>query len=128
MKPHDGTPLTDEQTLYIYFGVAILVGAITGVVLHFMFQWISKGLGLDISSEEQAKVTIASYRAGRAQKKAAQGDQGLNLHLKTDNNDQTLVLENSDLARLKSESLRSPIGLLSTTILEEDDSSGVDFG
>src|SRR3984893_19492681 len=61
------------QTLYIYFGIAIIVGLTTGLILHFLFTTSAHMLGLDIQPPEndpKAKGhTAASYRASREKRK-----------------------------------------------------------
>ena len=70
---------------------------------------------------------MASYRAGRARKKE-QGLSGLAMNVGPEKPHQTLIIKNSDLSKLKRGPPESPIGLMSTTILEEDDTSEADFG
>jgi hypothetical protein len=61
------------QTLYIYFGIAIIVGLTTGLIFHFLFTTSAHMLGLDIQpaqNDPKAKGhTAASYRASREKRK-----------------------------------------------------------
>lgn len=50
------------QTLYIFFGVAVLVGVITGTSLHYVYSFISSLLDLEGQPEERRGRTLASHR------------------------------------------------------------------
>ena len=56
------------QTLYIFFGVAVLVGVITGTCIHYAYSFISSLLDLMGQPEEQRGRTLASYRRQQQQK------------------------------------------------------------
>ena len=56
------------QTLYIFFGVAVLVGVITGTSLHYVYSFISSLLDLEGQPEEHRGRTLASYRREKQQK------------------------------------------------------------
>ena len=56
------------QTLYIFFGVAVLVGAITGTSVHYVYSFISTMLDLEDQPEEHRGRTLASHRRERQQK------------------------------------------------------------
>ena len=56
------------QTLYIFFGVAVLVGAITGTSVHYVYGFISSILDLEGQPEEHRGRTLASHRRERQQK------------------------------------------------------------
>lgn len=56
------------QTLYIFFGVAVLVGVITGTCLHYVYSFISSLLEMMGQPEEQRGRTLASYRRQQQQK------------------------------------------------------------
>ena len=89
---------------------------------------MSKSLGLYAASEADPKMTVAAYRASRAQKKAKQDTEEAEDNGTFNHDDRALIIDNSDLTGLKTDSPKSPIGLMSTTILEEDDSSDIGFG
>ena len=124
------------QTLYIYFGVAVLVGILLGAILHTTFNFIIKTFGIDKASEERGR-TLAAYRAEKAAKQARKARQTLprvGVDLKPLRVDNALKDEYAEWLRREkspviSPHLRSPgtRGLLSTTILEEDDSSEAGF-
>jgi len=124
------------QTLYIFFGVAAIVGIITGLILHFLSKTSTHILGLDNrAAERPAKGhSAASYRASREKKKkkldkeltdaAKARMQALDPLLRE-------ALQHSPGGRLSMpQSPNTPKrrdGLLSTTILEEVESSEGDF-
>ena len=56
------------QTLYIFFGVAVLVGAITGTSVHYVYSFISTMLDLQDQPKEHRGRTLASHRRERQQK------------------------------------------------------------
>ena len=115
------------QTLYIYFGVAIIVGLTTGLILHFLSRTSAHILGLDIQPPEnelKAKGhTAATYRASRERRKK--------LDKEVTNAAKARLLTLDPL--LRGSTPQSPItpkrrdGLLSTTILEEVEDSDGDF-
>ena len=125
------------QTLYIYFGIAIIVGLTTGLILHFLSTTSVHILGLDIQpAQNEQKVkghTAASYRASREKRKK--------LDKEVTNAAKARLLTLDPLLR---EAFQHSLGgrgsapqspntpkrrdsLLSTTILEEVEDSGGDF-
>lgn len=116
-------PLTGSlQTLYIFFGIAALVGIVTGASLHYISGFIMSLLQLDAPPEEQRGRTLASYRAEEQERwvaknpimKLRQKEEGPhrdNLRLKEESTDRNLVVQDQ----------RS--GNRFNTILEEEDSS-----
>jgi hypothetical protein len=125
------------QTLYIYFGIAIIVGLTTGLILHFLSTTSAHILGLDIQPSANDPIakghTAASYRASRERRKK--------LDKEVTNAAKARLLTLDPLLR---EALQhSPGGrgstpqspntpkrrdsLLSTTILEEVEDSDGDF-
>lgn len=93
------------QTLYIYLGIAGLIGCSAGLCLHFAFGFLSTTLNIHDSQPSKAlpkQRTAAEYRAARRERKA---DMGIS----------------TPPAVKKGSSLRRR-GLLSQTIIEEDDS------
>ncbi|KAI9714903.1 MAG: hypothetical protein M1820_000192 [Bogoriella megaspora] len=101
--------LAQFETLYIYLGVASLVGLVTGVTVYVILQLISSVFGLYAEEEksELPKRTVASYRAARRKKKLG--------------NVRDSIMSPVYLSRSEKES-NTHLGLLSQTILEEDDS------
>ena len=55
--------LTGSQTLYIFFGIAALVGIVTGMSLHYVSAFIISILSLESPPEKPRGRTLASYRA-----------------------------------------------------------------
>jgi hypothetical protein len=51
-----------EQTLYIFFGVAVLIGVLTGTSLHYVSGFMLSLLDLKSQPEEQRGRTLASFR------------------------------------------------------------------
>lgn len=116
-------PLTGSlQTLYIFFGIAALVGIVTGMSLHYLSGFIISLLNLDASPEEQRGRTLASYHAEERERwdakgpimtpgQKGEGPLRNNLRLKEDYMDRISVTQDQ----------RS--GNRFNTILEEEDSS-----
>lgn len=116
-------PLTGSlQTLYIFFGIAALVGIVTGASLHYISGFITSLLQLDASAEEQRGRTLASYRAEEQERWDAkdsimrlrqkeEGPHRDDLRLKEDSMDRNSLVQDQ----------RS--GTRFNTILEEEDSS-----
>ncbi|GME53702.1 hypothetical protein GTA08_BOTSDO09251 [Neofusicoccum parvum] len=100
--------LAKLETLYVYLGVAGIVGVTAGGILYFSFSVLKSAFNLD-SYDEISGVTAAEYRAARHKKKAEQGYSG------------APVLTDSP-GHLKESGLLKRRDLLSQTILEEDDS------
>ncbi|MCJ1403267.1 hypothetical protein MMC11_006490 [Xylographa trunciseda] len=117
--------LAKLETLYIYFGVAALVGILTGAVLHYSINFIVRTLGIDRVTEERGR-TLSSYRAEKSERQAQKTRQTLpKVGLKPMRLDAGLKEDYSDW--LKQDKGFSTKGLLSTTILEEEDSSEAGF-
>ncbi|KAI9661760.1 MAG: hypothetical protein M1821_008999 [Bathelium mastoideum] len=101
--------LAKFETLYIYIGVASLVGIATGTVIYGILQILSSALHLESeeSTPEMPKRTVASYRAARRKRKEQN----------------SIGTASPPVYITKSEREGStPLGLLSQTILEENDS------
>ena len=125
-----------HQTLYIFFGVAVLLGLAAGVILHLMTRTSANLLGLDKPLPPKDKPakghTAASYRASRKQKQKLE----LELSNATKARMQTLqplqepaqrpAGRQVSVARTPTMPKRSP-GLLGTTILEEVEDTDEDF-
>ncbi|MCJ1382900.1 hypothetical protein MMC17_006013 [Xylographa soralifera] len=113
------------ETLYIYFGVAVLVGILTGAILHYSIKFLVRNLGIDRIAEERGR-TLSSYRAEKTEKQAEKIRQTLpKVALRPMRLDTGLKEEYSDW--LKKDKGFGTKGLLSTTILEEEDSSEAGF-
>ena len=116
--------LTLRQTLYIFFGVAALVGILTGTSLHYASGFIASVLKIDSRAEEGQAKSLAEYRAERQEK--------------LENEARSLALPQVALTqpkpggamkdeygdRLKQDKgQQRKKGIIPSTILEEDDSS-----
>ncbi|KAB2576488.1 hypothetical protein BFW01_g2868 [Lasiodiplodia theobromae] len=99
--------LAKLETLYVYLGVAGIVGVTTGGILYFSFSVLKSAFNLD-SPEEFSGATAAEYRAARRKKKAAQRNAGA-----------PMPMDSSSQLREIPRSKRRD--LLAQTILEEDD-------
>ena len=97
---------------------------VTGILLHYSSRILNSVLDLDDEEREPQPVTTpATFRKEQEEKrsKRAQGSllqNGMQTRL-----DNVPMEEYSDWMKLDSSNPKSPIGLMSTTILEEDDSS-----
>lgn len=118
------SPLTASlKTLYIFFGIAALVGIVTGTSLHYVSEFITSILNLDASPEAQRVRTLTSYRAEKRERRDAkdpimklrQKDKGLQ------KNDLKLREDYVDWKLSKQDRGRG--GSTFNTILEEEDSS-----
>ena len=116
--------LTVCQTLYIYFGVAVLVGIASGALLHHSIRFIIRAFGMDSASEERGR-TLASYRAEKAERQARKARYAIQGSLLSPRLDSSFKDEHSEWST-QNRGLGTK-GLLSTTILEEDDSSDAGF-
>ena len=125
------------QTLYIFFGVATIVGIVTGLILNFLSRTSTHILGLDkraLDEEKPAKGhSAASYRASRGKRKKLDKELTDAAKARMQALDPLLreALQHSPGSRLSMpQSPNTPKrrdGLLSTTILEEVESSEEDF-
>jgi len=114
-----------SQTLYIYFGVAVLVGILLGAIIHHLTRFLIKVLGIDKAPEERGR-TLAAYRAEKTERQAKKPKQSLpQIGLKPMRLDGAIKDEYAEwLKRDKSPGTKGP---LFTTILEEEDSSEAGF-
>lgn len=97
-----------KQTIYIYLGIAGLIGCITGAILHFSFSFLSSTFSIDTASETKALQkgrTAAEYRAGRRRR-----------------NEKPIGYSSTPTVVKKEGPFRKQRGLLSQTIIEEEDS------
>ena len=116
--------LSRSQTLYIFFGVACLIGVVTGAALHYSSGFVSSVLKLDQAPAQPGR-TLARYRAEKQKKQAAKVRMTMPLIGAPSKIDGALKEEYSDW--LRHGKGQGQKGLLSTTILEEDDSSEAGF-
>ena len=117
-----GPLIGSVQTLYIFFGIAALVGIVTGTSLHYVSSFIISMLDLDRSTEEQRGQSLASYRVEKQERAHVEtpileSRQKQRLH----NNDLGLREEYMDWNTIKRG--REQVGIRINTIVEEEDSS-----
>ncbi|MCJ1247203.1 hypothetical protein MMC30_004417 [Trapelia coarctata] len=117
--------LAKLETLYIYFGVAVLVGILLGAIIHHTTRFLINVLGIDKASEERGR-TLAAYKAKKTERQAKKAKQSLpQIGLKPMRLDGAIKDEYAEwLKRDKSPGTKGP---LFTTILEEEDSSEAGF-
>ncbi|MCJ1307525.1 hypothetical protein MMC25_001171 [Agyrium rufum] len=109
------------ETLYIYFGVAIVIGLLTGACLHLIVRLGVFVLDLNPTPPIQKGKTLAEYRADKAEQLASTPQYeiptvGSQTPLSDEGYEIVPNLNSQDKAYHAK-------GLLRTTILEEDDSS-----
>ncbi|KZF22664.1 hypothetical protein L228DRAFT_247023 [Xylona heveae TC161] len=112
------------ETIYIYLGVAVLVGLLTGSILHVIISLLASAFRLHSTSRRTAQKVGRKKRAVKPDRVAARaGSPGAGrLHLSTTKASPYLrdsYLDTRQLHRAQ----RKQGGLLSQTILEEDDDS-----
>jgi len=108
------------ETLYIFFGVATLVGLLTGTALYYCSGFIVATLRLDKLPEYQGR-TLTSYRAEKRAKEARKP----RIHTPKVSAPPRPggALKDEYAEWLSQDKGEGNKGLLSTTILEEEDSS-----
>ena len=117
-----------QQTLYIYLGVAALIGLFTGTFLHFSSSLLTRVLDLRTSPQESGR-TAASVRAARERKRLEDAWQAstpirsrqARRRMEDTSKDYSEYVEKDRGKRKEGQ------GLLSQTILEEDDDSADRF-
>jgi len=116
--------LTLHQTLYIFFGVAALVGLVTGTGLHYASGFIASVLKIDSRAEERQARSIAEYRARRQEQleKEARSPMLPQVALSQPQVGGAMKEEYHEWLR-QDKGLQGKKGLIPSTILEEDDSS-----
>jgi hypothetical protein len=116
-------PLTGSpQTLYIFFGIAALVGIITGMSLHYISGFIISLLNLDASPEERRGRTLTSYRA-EERERGDMKDPITKLGQKREGPHRDSVSLEEDYMDQNSAMQDQLSGSRFNTILEEEDSS-----
>ncbi|KAK3079136.1 hypothetical protein LTS18_005653 [Coniosporium uncinatum] len=109
--------LAKFESLYIYLGVAGVIGLVAGSILHFSYAFLAGALNLhSINDETPQGRTIAEYRAARRKK--------LDGPLYSPISSSPLYSKvSSQVSSLKPDlAKRNRQGTLTQTILEEDDS------
>ncbi|TVY81471.1 hypothetical protein LSUE1_G003205 [Lachnellula suecica] len=113
--------LAKFETLYIYLGIAAVIGIITGSILHISSTILVSIFNLAAVPEETGR-TAASVRAAREQKKLegaweSSVSKGESAGSKKDASTRNTEWLGSELGKRREDQ-----GLLGQTILEEDDS------
>jgi hypothetical protein len=109
------------KTLYIYLGVAAVIGLLTGSILHMSSSLLVSIFNLTPTPEETGRAA-ASVRAARETKKLEQAWQSSTTKIQGGN-----WKDDSSTEKKFSEWLETDQGLLRQTILEEDDDSEEGF-
>ncbi|KAL8675967.1 MAG: hypothetical protein Q9186_007464 [Xanthomendoza sp. 1 TL-2023] len=120
--------LAKFETLYVFLGVAMLVGVVTGTSLHYASGMLAALLRLEKRPQEEPRGrTMASYRAERTRKLQLKAISRSIPELATPPKiiDTTSTDDFANLLEREKQSGRR--SLLTSTILEEDDSSDGGF-
>ncbi|KAI9818527.1 MAG: hypothetical protein M1827_000586 [Pycnora praestabilis] len=112
------------ESLYIFLGTAAIVGILTGSILHFSSTLLASTLNLDSVPAREGR-TAASVRAARREKLPQRLDLPALQIGPLPKLEKPMKREYTDL--LEKDRVRRPDGLLSQTILEEDDDSEDEF-
>jgi len=110
------------ETLYIYFGIAVVIGLAFGVILHASSSVLVSSFDLSSDPEDRAQ-TAASVRSAREKRKLQQAWQSSILESDRSSSrtdapiDRYVEWLEKDMSQRREEQ-----GLLGQTILEEDDS------
>jgi len=106
-------------TLYIYFGMAVLVGIFAGAGLSYTNTFLVHILGASKEAEVRGR-TLAAYRREKREKQVEKAKLAF---------PRVVPPISAPLAAewMKQDYGPESAGLLSTTIMEEDDSSGAGF-
>jgi hypothetical protein len=116
------TLLIGHETLYIYLGVAAVIGLLTGSILHISSSILVSVFNLTPAPEETGR-SAASVRAAREKKKKLEQA----WQSSTTRTERGKLKEDPSMEKKFSEWLETDQGLLSQTILEEDDDSEEGF-
>jgi len=118
------TLLAKFETLYIYLGVAAVIGLVTGSILHLSSTLLISMLNLSPLPEETQR-SAASVRAAREQKKLE--DAWQSSAVESDQPrwkvDISMEAKHGDWSEKDATKRREDHGLLGQTIIEEDDDS-----
>jgi len=117
------------ETLYIYFGVAALIGILTGSILHFSSRFIGSVLNLQDVQEEESHppVSLRTLQDRKTLEDAWDAATPVRSYAGRPRLKESLASEYAGLLKSDLGKKREGHGLLSQTILEEDDDSGDGF-
>lgn len=108
------------KTMFIYLGVAAAIGLTTGLILHFSSSLLVSVFNLTADPEETGR-SAASVRAAREQRKLEQAWE----RIPTKGESGVLRID-PEMEKFAEWLEKGDQGLLGQTILEEDDSDGLD--
>jgi hypothetical protein len=119
-----GPFLTVYKTLYIYLGVAAVIGLITGSILHVASTLLVSIFNLTPIPEEKGR-SAASVRVAREQKKLedAWQNSAVKLEHRKRRGDGTMEKKYAEWLEMDVGKRKEDQGLLGQTIIEEDDDS-----
>lgn len=113
--------LAKFETVYIFFGTAVLLGLLTGVILYATSYLVGPILGLSKQADEPQR-TAASYRADRADRKAREARTRTSMGLGSSKSAEGILkFEDSDWH--SGREFGPPTPMMGTMILEEASSS-----
>ncbi|KAG4411033.1 hypothetical protein IFR04_015837 [Cadophora malorum] len=112
--------LAKFETMFIYLGVAAIIGLITGSVLHLSSSLLVSVFNLTATSEETGR-SAASVRAAHEQKKLEQAWDRI-----PTNNEKGDLRSDPEMEKFAEWLEKGDQGVLGQTILEEDDSDDLD--
>ncbi|KAK0100999.1 hypothetical protein ONS95_013011 [Cadophora gregata] len=112
--------LAKFETMFIYLGVAAVIGLITGSILHLSSSLLDSVFNLTTAPEETGR-SAASVRAAREQKKLEQAWD--RIPTKSTKGD---LRSDPEMERFAEWLEKGDHGVLGQTILEEDDSDDLD--
>jgi len=111
--------------LFYYFGTAALIGALLGTSLHFLARFLKVTLDLDRNDHEEELMEV-TWREQMEERKAKKQP---NLY-PTDKPSLKLAMPSTGYTGLPQRTKltpKSPSPMMSTAILEEDDTSSEDY-
>ena len=119
--------LKARKTLYVYFGVAVLVGVLTGTSLHYASKYVRTTLQIE-SHFEKSHRGLAGYRDARRKRVEGRIQPSASVVIKIHQPKIGGGLEDEYDDWLKQDKTRqNRKGAIPSTILEEDDSSDNGF-
>ncbi|KAI4131180.1 MAG: hypothetical protein LQ338_001385 [Usnochroma carphineum] len=118
--------LAKFETLYIFVGAALLVGVVTGATLHYASAFLIALMNLESQPEEEPRGrTMASYRAERKDKLQHETRPPPRPPVSTSPRIESTFKDK--FSNFRERDTYSERSLLTSTILEEDDSSDAGF-
>ena len=108
------------KTMFIYLGVAAAIGLTTGLILHFSSSLLVSVFNLTADPEETGR-SAASVRAAHEQRKLEQAWERI-----PTNGESGVLRIDPEMEKFAEWLEKGDQGLLGQTILEEDDSDGLD--